>query len=101
MATRCKPKTTHLENFSSIPKRVGGVVVVVEAENDNMHSDWIDQVSISKNQRGNFAVFGKKHVGSNKPPFRRRWVTWDKVIGIKSPLGLITGLKQVAESLGV
>lgn len=83
------------------PERVGGSVVVFEEENDNMHSNWTDQISISRTKRGWFSVYGRKFVESSKWPFRRHSETWDKAKDIKSPFELIKGLEGVSEMLCV
>ena len=76
-------------------------VYLVEADNDNMISNWTDCLTVSRNARGRFAVNLSKYGEDAEGGGDRRWRTWDKAVGMKSPAQVFDAIENIADGHGI
>ena len=78
-----------------------GSIILFEQEADNMVSDWIDQIKVSRTTRGAFSVTAKKYTDDAGQVRHRRWVVYERHSAIKAVKELLVALETCEESLGI
>lgn len=80
-------------------KRRATKVILYCGEAYTMSDNWTDLLEVRRDPYANFSVWGRKYGSDDKG--KRRWLDWDKTVGLKSPLALYKAVEDEAEFLGI
>ena len=77
-------------------------VVVFESEEDNMVSDWIDYIIVTRTKAGMFSVYARKWAEDyNNGRYAKVWRGFEKIKGITNSVAFIDAIQQCEEALSV